>query len=86
MHSLAQRFDLASLLSSSGHESDCGDAESEPPLEIGTSEAADILGVSPRHVRRLTADLDGELRLGRLIFRLDAVQAYAEGKRDGRPG
>jgi hypothetical protein len=53
----------------------------EVPVEdaqnITAAEAARLLGCSPRHVRRLAADLDGE-RVGPVwCFRLSVVEQYA---------
>lgn len=78
MHALAQRFDLASLTSPRGHESDGAAAELEMPVLIGSSEAADIIGVTARQVRRLRADLAGEKVGGRMVFNLQTVKEYAE--------
>lgn len=45
--------------------------------QIGTAEAARILGVSPRRARQLRADLDGRLVGGALVFDRAAVDIYA---------
>ncbi|MET8796131.1 helix-turn-helix domain-containing protein [Nocardia sp. NPDC004568] len=48
--------------------------------EIGTTEAAALLGCSQRHIRRIAADLDG-IRVGRdWIFNRRTVAEYAEAR------
>lgn len=86
MWQLANRLDLSSLtsgMSPSGHESDGGSEALETSL-IGTQEAANLLGLSTRHVRRLAADLDGENVRGRMVFKRSTVVEYAQEKRNGR--
>ncbi|WP_157561127.1 helix-turn-helix domain-containing protein [Mycobacterium sp. E802] len=83
---LANRFNLTSLtsgMSPTGHESDSGSSALESSL-IGTNEAADLLGLSTRQVRRLTADLDGENISGRIVFKRSTVTEYAQERRHGR--
>lgn len=54
-------------------------------VQIGTREAAQMLGVTPRQVQRLAATLDGRrLANGHLIFDRLAVEAYALAVRDTR--
>jgi excisionase family DNA binding protein len=45
-----------------------------------TREVAELLGVSPRHVRRLAPGLDGFTKGGRLLFPADAVRQHLIGK------
>ncbi|MCV7285353.1 helix-turn-helix domain-containing protein [Mycolicibacterium wolinskyi] len=84
MIQLARRLNLTSALSDRGHELDSGGEQSEPERLIGTREAAAILGFSPRHVRRIAGDLDGETISGRVLFSLSTVAEYAQEKTDGR--
>ncbi|BCQ09667.1 hypothetical protein JMUB5695_03117 [Mycobacterium heckeshornense] len=67
--------------SSSGHEPGCGGEQSEQGSWLTATQAAQALGVSARHVRRLAADLDGQLVGGRWLFPADAVSEYAEERR-----
>ena len=80
---LHQRFDLASLTSPSGHETVCDEPQLNTEVLIGSREAANILGLSTRHVRRLAADLDGERRGRDWWFKTSTVTEYAEGKQRG---
>lgn len=86
MVELARRLDFAALMSASGHELDSDATESEGPVRIGPREAAELLGLSTRQLRRLAADLDGEMIGGRRIYNLRTVSEYAEEKRRGRSG
>jgi hypothetical protein len=82
MRDLGRQFDRASLaMSPRGHESEGTAAELDPERLIGTTEAARILGVSPRQVRRIAKDLDVETPGGRMAFRHSTVAEYAEEKR-----
>lgn len=85
MVTLSRKLNLASVMSQSGHESgsEGGELESEHKL-IGTQAAAQILGLHPRQVRRLAADLDGEQPNGTWIFKQATVIDYAEGRARGR--
>lgn len=88
MRDLASQFDRASLtMSPSGHESADAGAELDPERLIGTTEAARILGVSPRQVRRIANDLDVETigRRGK-TFRHSTVTEYAKEKRGRHSG
>ncbi|WP_141213961.1 helix-turn-helix domain-containing protein [Mycobacterium marinum] len=80
---LAHRLDLTSALSPRGHEIDSGSESLESDLLVGSREAADILGLSTRQVRRLAPDLDGEAIGGRIVFKRSTVIEYAEGRRNG---
>lgn len=66
--------------SQSGRQSSCGDEVLEKETLIAAAEASTILDVSKRQVLRLAADLGGELVCGRWLFKLSAVQEYAEGR------
>jgi hypothetical protein len=81
LHRHYDRMDAAFLMSLAGHESDCSTPQSKNDEWISTKEAAAIVNLSPRHVRRIQADLCGEKRVGRLLFPLHAVTEYAEGRR-----
>jgi hypothetical protein len=84
MTELAGRYPLTSEMSASGHELERASAQSEEPILLGPREAADLLGLSTRQVRRLANDLDGEwIGTGR-VYRLEKVLEYAEGRHDGR--
>ena len=82
MLSMAQRMDLQVLsrgMSGVGHESG-GHGSALADDLIGTREAARILGLSDRQVRRLAADLDGEKVVGRTLFRRSSVIDYQQAK------
>lgn len=69
-----------------GHEIDSDTAESKPEDLIDSKQAARVLGVSQRHIRRLHADLDAT-RCGRAwVFHRQAVLEYAEAKGDRENG
>jgi hypothetical protein len=88
MIDLGRQFDMASLsMSPRGHESERAAAELDPERLIGTTEAATILGVSPRQVRRIANDLDVETigRRGK-AFRHSTVAQYAEERRGRHTG
>ncbi|MDF3309883.1 helix-turn-helix domain-containing protein [Rhodococcus sp. T2V] len=53
------------------------DDESSDVELISTREAAEVLNVSPRHVQRIAASLDGRRTAGRWIFDRAVVEAYA---------
>ena len=59
-----------------GH-SDIPDAESEVEL-IDTATAAEILGVTPRHLRRLAPSLDGTRTRNGWVFHRGSVSDYRE--------
>ena len=77
---LFDRLDIEIRVSPAGRDSGGDTAQSDP---IGTKEAAMLLGLSPRQVRRIAADLDGQLVGGRLLFDRRTVPEYGEGKRHG---
>jgi len=66
------------LMSESGHESDCGERPLAKDELIPVSEAAEILGISERQARRLSADLDGRIVGGRWVFSKSAVIEYGK--------
>ncbi|KMV22378.1 helix-turn-helix domain-containing protein [Mycobacterium heckeshornense] len=70
----------AAAASTSGHESGCAEQELQQQWLTAT-QAAQALGVSARHVRRLAADLDGQLVGGRWLFPAAAVSEYAAERR-----
>lgn len=55
-------------------------SKSRPIEGIDAQEAATILNFSPRHARRLAADLDAQRIAGRWVFNRHNVIAYAEGR------
>lgn len=65
-------------MSASGRPSGPRPTQSEDE-RIGTTEAGLILGVTARHVRRLTKDLDG-IKVGNWTFSRAAVERYAQGR------
>ncbi len=74
---------LLAYVSTRGHETDTGAAQSENEehAHISTTEAAHILGCTRRTVIRLAADLDGH-KLGRdWIFNRHKVTDYADGRK-----
>jgi hypothetical protein len=74
--------DLLAYVSSSGHQGvSCGTESTQDPDDlIDTETAAEILGCTRRHARRLVADLDGQSIAGRWVFSRSAVEEYAEAK------
>lgn len=81
---VADRFNIKSLMSSDGHQTDCPGAESESEF-LPTGEAAEILGLSTRHLSRLATDLDGDKFGGRYwYFRRSTVIEYAKAREAGR--
>ncbi|WP_197382649.1 helix-turn-helix domain-containing protein [Mycolicibacterium mengxianglii] len=74
--------DLLNYVSAHGHET------VPPPTQlteeaddlIDTEQAAEILGCSTRHARRLAADLDGTLFAGRWMFNRQAVTDYSRNR------
>ncbi|GJO37411.1 hypothetical protein NJB1604_02150 [Mycobacterium marinum] len=87
MTHLGNRLDIASLtseMSPTGHEFGSDSAPLESDLLVGSREAAGILGLSTRQVRRLAPDLNGEIIGGRIVFRRSTVTEYAQEKRNGR--
>jgi hypothetical protein len=75
---LIRRLELEVAVSSSRHEWDCVDSESEHDDWIGTADAARLLGWHPRQVQRRHADLNGRKVSGKLVFRESVVREYAE--------
>ncbi|TVX97855.1 helix-turn-helix domain-containing protein [Mycolicibacterium porcinum] len=75
--------DLLRYVSCSGHQSGSvpTQSEQEPDDLISTEQAAEILGCSPRHARRLSADLDGARVAGRWTYSRTAVTEYAQARR-----
>jgi hypothetical protein len=77
---------LLQAMSAGGHESE-GDAEEfESNTLIGPAGAAALIGCTPRHVRRIHADLEGVLVEGRWVFRRQTVVEYAQAKGMGSDG
>ncbi|WP_199253858.1 helix-turn-helix domain-containing protein [Mycolicibacterium mengxianglii] len=84
MVQLARRFNTASLMSDTGHETGCDEPELESEfLLIGSTEAAEILGLTTRHLGRLARDLDGEKISNRWLFNRNTVIEYAKEKHRG---
>lgn len=68
-------------LSPTGQETVAPQVDSESPDElIGTEQAAAILGLHPRTVRRIATDLDGQIVANRWCFTRTAVTEYAENR------
>jgi hypothetical protein len=60
--------------------------ETQLSVWIDSAEAAGILEVTVRHVRRIAADLDGQCIAGRWMFLRHNVIDYAEQKRTQQHG
>ncbi|WP_322857761.1 helix-turn-helix domain-containing protein [Mycobacterium shigaense] len=87
MIQLGKRFDLASLtseMSADGHRSGSGSAALDPDRLISTREAADLLGMSTRQVRRIANDLEAQRPGSGMVFRHSVVTEYARERRNGR--
>lgn len=81
---LAQHYERiktvhSAMMSASGPQNSGAEQESDHD-RIGTIEAAAILGVSTRHIRRIAHDLDGHKIGNSWSFSRTAVAQYAEGK------
>lgn len=74
---------LAWEMSDYGHENDSGPGELDQEL-CDTTEAAEIIGITERQVRRRVNDLDGFKRGGVWLFPRNAVIEYAEGRQQCR--
>jgi hypothetical protein len=72
-------FRRIELMSVTGHENDSAAEQLDQEL-MGTAEVAGILNCDPRHVRRLTKDLDGRRINGRWVFIKSVVQQYEESR------
>lgn len=88
MRLLAGKLNLSAVLAMSvgGHELEDGGEELDPLELIGTGEAAGLLNLSSRQVRRLATDLDGEIVCGRHVFHRATVIEYARARKEGRNG
>ena len=84
MNYLLMRLDQeVRAMSSQRHEKSAAAEELDPEEWIGTTDAAEILGLTVRQTQRLARDLDGK-RVGRIwLFRRSIVEDYAEEKRRG---
>lgn len=67
------------LMSACGPEPPPAQRQSTPE-QVDTLQAADLLGITPRHVRRIAADLDGQRIAGRWIFNRNNIIDYREGR------
>ncbi|MGH8328582.1 MAG: hypothetical protein ACRET2_17680 [Steroidobacteraceae bacterium] len=63
-----------------GHQPGSDQRSSDNDELVSARQAAAIIGLSRRHVQRLSADLDGRIIDGRWLYPLDAVRAYREGR------
>lgn len=69
------------LMSDNGPEPVVAQEQSEPATElIDSNQAAEILGCTERHVRRIVADIDGHRIAGRWTFNRHTVTEYASEK------
>lgn len=76
--------DLLAYVSAGGHQTGCDPAQSGHDDLIDAETAATIIGCTPRHARRLAADLDGK-QIGReWIFSRRTVTEYADAKKEER--
>jgi hypothetical protein len=82
---LYRKLELTALtaMSDGGHEL-IGAAGRLGQELIDTEQAADILGCTARHIRRLTRDLDGQHIAGRWVFMRSVVEEYQEARTSGR--
>lgn len=71
-------FHAQLLASACGTETQAALQESGDGDLIDSAEAASILGYTPRWVRHIRRDLDGEMVGGRWVFRRQTVVGYAE--------
>lgn len=76
---------LACAMSSPGPEKQVVQSDSSKP-EIGSAQAAKIIGCSRRHISRIHTDLDGRMVAGRWVFNEDAVLEYAREKKEKNDG
>ncbi|CPS10208.1 helix-turn-helix domain-containing protein [Mycobacteroides abscessus] len=83
--SLAGRLDLHAAMSADGHENNYHQTGSDREDLIDSTQAARILGVTPRHLRRLHADLDGRKIAGRWMFKTSTVDEYRTAKEGSDP-
>lgn len=65
-----------------GPESEATQEESGVAELINTSAAAETLGCTERHIRRIAADLDGTRIAGRWCFHRTTVTEYSTARRD----
>ncbi|MGV0624964.1 helix-turn-helix domain-containing protein [Mycolicibacter minnesotensis] len=74
--------DLVLYVSACGHEtSSTGTSLSQENDDmIDTEQAAKILDVSIRHIRRLASDLDGRKPNGRWLFHRNTVTEYSDAR------
>lgn len=84
MFDLGRRMDIHALadqsMSANGHGSDVAGEQFSKETLIGTREAARLLGLSPRHVRRIASDMDGEKVGGKTVFRLSVINEYRDSR------
>ncbi|WP_454788510.1 helix-turn-helix domain-containing protein [Mycolicibacterium lutetiense] len=75
--------DLLRFVSCSGHQIAAAPTQSDQDADdlISTEQAAEILGCSPRHARRLSTDLDGYRVAGRWTYSRSTVTEYAQARR-----
>lgn len=71
--------ELAGLLAPGPQRDGCQQPQ-EHAEPMSTRQAADLLGVSPRQVRRLASRLGGYTIAGRLVLDPDAVRQHHEGR------
>jgi hypothetical protein len=84
MRRLGRQLNLASLMSCDGHETCSAGEALDAETLISTTEAAEILGLSTRHVTRLATDLDGENLGGVWVFKRSTVVEYAQERTSGQ--
>lgn len=78
---LFDRLDAAVRMSVAGHESTCREAQLTQDELIGPKAAAEIIGCTPRHVRRIRAYLGGIPVEGAWVFKCQTVLDYASERR-----
>ncbi len=83
MTRLAGHLNLAALVSDTGQEIGSDPTSLETQDLIGSVQAARLLGISPRQLQRLAADLDGQKICGRWAFQAQVVREYAQARVKG---
>lgn len=74
--------DAHRALSVPGQEGEGPQLDSAPSDLIDTREAATMLDCHPRTIRRIAADLDGQIVAGRWCFSRSAVAEYAQSREE----
>lgn len=81
---LAGLADKLTTATADGNPKSVATQHSKQPID--TAQAALILGVTPRRIRQLAADLDGQHIAGRWVFNRDTVTDYANHRNEHHHG